>query len=623
MSQALERRLAKAEAAKSSAGDLRQQIHYARQNPLKPIHTCADLLALAEQGDTAGRVARGWLRIGFVAGSRPRGPMPAISPETVLPAMAAYLYDKPLAFVLFAFDWDRDPSLQVVKLPEPWSDGYDSEFGPDTWACNLLDHIGGEVAQRAFNGRDAVDAIRCAVSSGHGIGKSAFTGWLINWIMATRPNARGVVTANTAPQLESKTWSELAKWTKRSLFGDWFNVTTGRGSMRMVAAGFEESWRCDAQTCREENSESFAGLHAADSTPFYLFDEASAIPAKIWEVAQGGMTDGEPMWFAFGNPTRLGTTFYDAFTTASHRWHTQVVDSRTVQITNKQQIQNWIDDFGIDSDFVKVRVRGVFPSASSLQFIPHDLVEDAMEREVEVSRDEAVIVGVDVARFGGDRSCIFTRKGRDGRYYPPILLDKVDLMTLASVVADHINLLKRVHSNVIVAIDGGGVGGGVIDRLRQLGFSPIEVQFGSKANDLRRYANKRAEIWSLMKEWLKGGALPKRDDIVSDLVNVEYSYTTADSILLESKQSMKARGLPSPDIADAIALTFAVTAPIARPGEAIRPLQHGETYRPYAYLERPSMGGGWASAEDARLASRLYDHPGQASAVYDPYSSKC
>jgi hypothetical protein len=549
--------------------------------------------------------------------------MPAISPETVLPAMAAYLYDKPLAFVLFAFDWDRDPSLQVVKLPEPWSDGYDSEFGPDTWACNLLDHIGGEVAQRAFNGRDAVDAIRCAVSSGHGIGKSAFTGWLINWIMATRPNARGVVTANTAPQLESKTWSELAKWTKRSLFGDWFNVTTGRGSMRMVAAGFEESWRCDAQTCREENSESFAGLHAADSTPFYLFDEASAIPAKIWEVAQGGMTDGEPMWFAFGNPTRLGTTFYDAFTTASHRWHTQVVDSRTVQITNKQQIQNWIDDFGIDSDFVKVRVRGVFPSASSLQFIPHDLVEDAMEREVEVSRDEAVIVGVDVARFGGDRSCIFTRKGRDGRYYPPILLDKVDLMTLASVVADHINLLKRVHSNVIVAIDGGGVGGGVIDRLRQLGFSPIEVQFGSKANDLRRYANKRAEIWSLMKEWLKGGALPKRDDIVSDLVNVEYSYTTADSILLESKQSMKARGLPSPDIADAIALTFAVTAPIARPGEAIRPLQHGETYRPYAYLERPSMGGGWASAEDARLASRLYDHPGQASAVYDPYSSKC
>lgn len=164
---------------------------------------------------------------------------------------------------------------------------------------------------------------------------------------------------------------------------------------------------------------------------------------------------------------------------------------------------------------------------------------------------------------------------------------------------------------------------GGIDRLRQLGFSPIEVQFGSKANDPGRYANKRAEIWSGMKEWLKGGALPKRDDIVSDLVNVEYSYTTADAILLESKQSMKARGLPSPDIADAIALTFAVTAPIDRPGEAVRPLQHGELYRPYAFLERPSMEGGWANAEDARLASRLYDHPGQAPVVYDPYSSKC
>ena len=623
MSSVLERRLAKAEAAQSNVGDLRQQIHRARRSPPKPIHTATDLLALAERDDTVGRIARGWLRIGFVADSRPRGPISVIDPAAVLPAMAAYLYDKPLAFVLFAFDWDRDLSLQVVKLPEPWADAYESEFGPDAWACELLDHIGGEVSQRAFNRRDAVDAIRCAVSSGHGIGKSAATGWLINWIMATRPNARGVVTANTAPQLESKTWSELAKWTKRSLFGDWFSVTTGRGSMRMVAVGFEESWRCDAQTCREENSESFAGLHAADSTPFYLFDEASAIPAKIWEVAQGGMTDGEPMWFAFGNPTRLGTTFYEAFTTARHRWHTQVVDSRTVQITNKVQLQNWIDDFGIDSDFVKVRVRGVFPSASSLQFIAQDLVEDAMAREVVVEREEAVIVGVDVARFGGDRSCIFTRKGRDGRHFTPILLDKVDLMTLASVVADHINLLKRVHNNVIVAIDGGGVGGGVIDRLRQLGFSPIEVQFGSKANDPRRYANKRAEIWSLMREWLKGGALPKRDDLISDLVNVEYSYTTADAILLESKQSMKARGLPSPDIADAIALTFAVVAPLVRPGEAVRPLQLGETYRPYAYLERSSMGGGFASLGDAERARRLYDHPGQQQAVYDPYSSKC
>lgn len=621
MTPAFERRLAKAEAAQANAGDLRQQIYRARQNPLAPSHSREELLQLAEDDTTVGRIARGWLRINFVAPSRAPGPAPAIDPETVLPAMAAHLYDRPLAFVLFAFDWDRDPSLRVVKLPEPWSDAYASEYGPDAWACELLDHVGGQVIERAFDGRNAVDAIRAAISSGHGIGKSAITGWLVGWIMSTRPNARGVVTANTAPQLESKTWAEISKWNKRSLFGDWFNLTTGRGSMRMVAVGFEESWRCDAQTCREENSESFAGLHAADSTPFYLFDEASAIPAKIWEVAQGGMTDGEPMWFAFGNPTRLGTTFYDAFNSASHRWHTQIVDSRSVQITNKVQLQNWIDDFGLDSDFVKVRVRGIFPSASSLQFIPQDLVEDAMTREVEVQREEAVIVGVDVARFGGDRSCLFTRKGRDGRHFPPILLDKVDLMTLASVVADHINLLKRVHANVIVAIDGGGVGGGVIDRLRQLGFNPIEVQFGSRANDPRRYANKRAEIWSLMRDWLKGGALPKRDDIISDLVNVEYSYTTADAILLESKQSLKARGLPSPDIADAIALTFAVTAPLVRPGEAVRPLQQGEIYKPYAYLERPSMGGGWATAEDADRARRLYDHPGQRQEVYDPYST--
>jgi hypothetical protein len=145
-----------------------------------------------------------------------------------------------------------------------------------------------------------------------------------------------VVTANTAEQLSSKTWAGVAAWHSRCITGHWFDLTTGKGAMRLKHRDHPESWRVDAQTSRkEENSESFAGLHAASSTPWYLFDEASAIPAKIWEVAEGGKTDGEPMHFVFGNPTRNTGAFAECFGKMRHRWVTRQIDSRQVQITNK------------------------------------------------------------------------------------------------------------------------------------------------------------------------------------------------------------------------------------------------------------------------------------------------
>jgi len=565
--------------------DLAAQIITARKT-FKPTHTRAELEALAADPDLLGRVARGWLRIGFVLpdDSKRRGQAPKIDPDAALAATMGHLYDKPLDFVLFAYEWGADRSLQVVKLPESYRLIYASEYGPDAWACDLLGQIGEQVRERAFDGRKAVDAIRFASASGHGIGKSAFTAWLVDWIMSTRPNARGVVTANTGPQLETKTWAEIAKWTKRCITGQWFDVTTGKGSMKLVHKARPESWRCDAQTCREENSEAFAGLHAADSTPFYLFDEASAIPAPIWQVAEGGMTDGEPMWFAFGNPTRNTGRFFECFNSQRHRWVTRQIDSREVAITNKGQIGQWVEDFGEDSDFVKVRVRGIFPSASSLQFIGRDVVDAAMAREIESTstRGEPACVGVDVARFGDDQSVIRTRIGRDARSFTPIRLRGADTMTVAAHVAGHVNSLRALGQRVVLFIDGGGVGGGVIDRLRQLGFDPVEVQFGSRANDPRRYANKRAEIWGKMKEWLKLGAIEKDESLATDLCAVEYGFTpNGDAILLERKESMKARGLASPDDADALALTFAQPVAIDLLSDLPRVASHARLRREY------------------------------------------
>ena len=168
--------------------------------------------------------------------------------------------------------------------------------------------------------------------------------------MSTRPDSKGVVTANTGDQLKTKTMSEVSKWRSRCITGHWFQMN----AMSIVHRAYPDSWRVDAQTCREENSEAFAGLHAADSTPWYLFDEASAIPEKIWEVAKGGLTDGEPMHICFGNPTRNNGSFYECFRKNSHRWITRQIDSRKAKMTNKRLIEQWIEDFGEDSDFVRV-----------------------------------------------------------------------------------------------------------------------------------------------------------------------------------------------------------------------------------------------------------------------------
>lgn len=556
------KRLAKVEQQVSTAvaGDIGVQILQARVKPMRPRRTREFLQAHAASPGLIGSMARADLRTGRVGNS-----VAPIDPEVELPQAMGEFHADPMGFVMWAFDWGTEPALRVVQLPDTYATFFDSEFGPDKWAADVLEDIGRQVTERAFDGSAPVAAVRVAISSGHGIGKSFLTAMLALWIMSTRPNSRGIVTASTAPQLESKTWATIAAWTKRCMTRDWWDVSTGRGSMKMVNKERPEAWNCFAQTADATRAESFAGLHAADASAFYLVDESSGVPDSIYEVCQGGLTDGEPFLIAAGNPTRNTGWFHGAFHGQKHRWTTYQIDSRDVAITNKDLLQGWVDDFGLDSDFVKVRVRGVFPSASSLQFISRGDVDNAMTRETPNSRDEAVIVSVDVARFGSDESVIFTRQGRDGRAWPPIRLRQVDTMTLAARVGEHANFLRSAGHFVLIAVDGGGVGGGVIDRLRSVGYDVTEVQFGSRAMDPKRYGNRRAEIWGEMRDWLKVGALPKDEELAMDLTGVEYSFNSSDQIMLERKEAMKARGLSSPDLADALAIGFAVTP--ALPGE--------------------------------------------------------
>ena len=181
-----------------------------------------------------------------------------------------------------------------------------------------------------------------------------------------------------------------------------------------------------------------------------------------------------------------------------------------------RKLDEWVDDYGEDSDFVKVRVRGEFPSASSMQFIPSDIIEAAQEREAKSYSHEPLIIGVDVARFGDDQSIICFRRGRDAMTIPWRKYRGLDTMQLPARVAEAIREFKPDA----VFVDGGGVGGGVVDRLRQLAFNCVDVNFGAKADDAR-YLNKRAEMWGRMKEWLVGGSILKDRDLHDNLIGVE------------------------------------------------------------------------------------------------------
>lgn len=406
------------------------------------------------------------------------------------------------------------------------------------------------------------------------------TAWLINWIMDTRPFAKGVVTANTSEQLRGKTWSEAAKWFNIKLTRHWFILNAGGGgSMNMYHKVHKETWRCDAMTCREENSEAFAGLHSANSTPFYVFDEASRVPNKIYEVREGGLTDGEPMTFDWGNPTRSNGRFHQQMVgRLRHRFITRTIDSREVAITNKSVLDRWIEDYGIDSDFVKVRVRGLFPSQSTRQYISTDDVDAAVVRHLreEQYNFAPVIIGVDPAWTGEDEFVIYLRQGLYSK-----LLAKYERNDNDVVMAQMIAQFEDDYNADAVFVDGG-FGTGVVSVGEALGRAWHIVWFSGESGN-PGCLNKRAEMWTSMRDWLKAGGVLEDDEIIrQDLTGPELVPRIDGKIQLESKEHMKERDLASPNRGDALALTFAF--PVASRKVAPSPMDRHTTQHEYEPL---------------------------------------
>jgi len=454
--------------------------------------------------------------------------------------------------------YSLDP-VGLVKYAFPWGSQRLNASGPRTWQTDIL----GEIQQHIENPETRFQPLQIAVASGHGIGKSALISMIMTWAMSTCEDCKVVATAGTGAQLNTKTVPEVQKWFRLALNSHWWDINAT--SIRVKDPNHQAMWRTDFVTWSEQKTEAFAGLHNQGKRIVIIFDEASSISDIIWEVAEGILSDEgtEIIWIAFGNPTRNTGEFYRAITGAN-RWKKRQIDSRTVEGTNKALLDAQIKEWGEDSDRARVRIRGEFPRGGSTQFISGDLVAAARKRVVDGYKSMPVIFGVDVARFGDDRSIICRRQGRRadfiGKFYG------IDTQKLGGMVQEAID---RERPDAVV-IDGDGIGGSVFDFLKARGYdrktAMVEFHGGGTPQDAHKYLNRRAEIWGAMKEWLEGGQIPDEPEIETDLTGPDYGYhPTRGCLALETKDDMKSRGVDSPDLGDALAMTFAVKVAPPKP----------------------------------------------------------
>ena len=272
-------------------------------------------------------------------------------------------------------------------------------------------------------------------------------------------------------------------------------------------------------------------------------------------MAEGALTDEETeiIWVVFGNPTRNSGRFRECFRRFKHRWKTKQIDSREVEGTNKEQIQKWIDDFGVDSDFVKVRVRGIFPSTSFKQFISTEDVDAAygLELKPEQYNFAPKILTVDPAWEGDDEFVIGLRQGLKFEIKRTIQKNDNDIQ-MATLIA---SIEDEVQADAVFIDAGYGTGivsaGQTMRRKWQL------VWFAEKPNDMG-CLNKRAEMWKAARDWLKaGGSIPKDPQLHTELISPETVARLDGKLQIESKKDMKLRGVTSPNRADALILSFA------------------------------------------------------------------
>jgi len=415
---------------------------------------------------------------------------------------------------------------------------------------------------------------RVAIKSGHGVGKTAFESWVVLWWLMTHYPCKVAVTANSAHQLSDVLWTEIDRWARN--MPPAFKELLEFKADKIALKGAPDSFAV-ARTSRRENPESLAGFHS----PHMLFvvEEASGVPNVIFETASGALSTPGAKIIMCGNPTRSDGYFYDAFHSDRDKWHCITVSCEEGEYVDPKFIAEMAAKYGGDSNVYRVRVLGEFPTQSDDVLLPLHLVEDAVKRDVEAGPTTPVVWGLDVARFGGDRSALCKRQG-NVMIEPIKTWQNKDLMELAGIILSEYDVVPYSQRPQAIYIDAIGLGAGLADRLRELDMPAVAVSVSETASLKDRFNRLRDELFWAAREWFEARdvKIPQDDTLIAEITGVRYKYLSTGKLKVESKDEMKRRGQRSPDVADAFVLTFAGQGAVA--GGYSRGYNHNRSLKP-------------------------------------------
>ena len=406
---------------------------------------------------------------------------------------------------------------------------------------------------------------KISVRSGHGTGKSTTASWCMLWFLLTRFPSKTVVTAPTTGQLFDALFSELKRWINElpAELRELLEVKSDRVELNAAKA---EAF-ISARTSRAETPEALAGVHSENV--LLVVDEASGVPEPVFEAASGSMSGHTATTLLMSNPTRSSGTFFESHHGNSEAWTNFHWSCVLSPLVSDDFVEEMKERYGEDSNAFRVRVLGEFPLADDDTVIPYHLVESAMGRRIDRDETAKPVWSLDVARFGNDDTVLLKRAG--GVVYEVAKWSGKDLMhTVGRIKADYDGLPTPLQPRVVL-VDVIGMGGGVVDRLRELNVPVRGVNVSEAPAAKDNYVNLRSELWFKVKGWLEQKTVSLIEDkrLLTELTSVRYRFTSQGKMQVESKDEMKRRGLKSPDVADALVLSMAEEAIVMMGGGSL------------------------------------------------------
>lgn len=394
---------------------------------------------------------------------------------------------------------------------------------------------------------------RLAIKSGHGVGKSTLLSWIILHQMLTRFPQKTVVTAPTSGQLFDALASEVKHWMNKLPAGltSLFNAK----SDRIELAAAPESSFVAYRTSRQEQPEALQGVHS--DHVLLVADEASGVPDGVFQAAGGSLSTRNSRLVLAGNPTRTEGYFFDRFRQNDPDWKLMTISCFDSGMVDPAFIKMIADAYGEDSNVYRVRVLGEFPKETDDKLIPFHLIESAVNRDIDLSPFWTTTWGLDVARSGKDRSALAVRSGKVVSSVS--VRNSQDLMDVCGWVKEKWDETLPSERPVEINVDAIGLGAGVADRLAELGLPAVPINVAEASATNPQAMRLRDDLWLQVRDWFmrQDVRIPDDEDLIKDLQAPSYMISSTGKYKVASKDEMRRKGFRSPDMGDALCLTFA------------------------------------------------------------------